>query len=457
MKYKAILLSGCASVGVLFAACSSDPASGNDAGASDGSVVQTDTGTGGDGGSNPCATTTCAADATCSVKNGAAACECKAGFSGDGKTCTKIANCAGNPCKNGATCTDGATGYTCKCAAGFSGTNCETNIDECAPNPCKNGGTCADGVGKFTCTCPAGFSGNTCETNIDECAPNPCKNGGTCADGVNKFTCTCAAGFSGTTCDTNIDECNPNPCMNGGTCADGVNQFTCTCINGFSGTKCDVAPYPTTNLMAYWNFEQAQGTVTDQSQNGNNAVNVTATRDNGRLGFGYTFAGAQCISFANSASLNMGGKAGFTGMLWEKYTIPGGGGGIFFNQENTYELAISQAGANILSDAIPYPAGWVWRGTKALTVNTWQHVALTWDGATTKHYVDGALVYTQAQGGTLSNNAGAGFGIGCRNVAANGSIGAIGQLFTGTIDEMFIYDRALTDQEIATYYNATKP
>ena len=460
MKSKSFILSGGAAVAaVLFAACSSDPAVGpTDGGSSSSSSGDGGGSSSGDGGGPSCAAAGCSADATCAIASGAPKCECKAGFSGDGKTCAKINNCAGSPCKNGATCADEAGKYTCKCAAGYSGTNCETDINECATNPCKNGGTCADGVNKFTCTCAAGYSGATCDTNIDECAANPCKNGGTCADGVNKFTCTCAAGYSGATCDTNINECAPNPCLNGGSCTDGVNAYTCACINGFSGTKCDVAPYPTTNLMGYWNFEQAQGTVTDQSGNNNNATAVTATRDNGRLGFGYTFAGAQCIAFPNSATLNMDGKPGVTGMMWEKFTIPGGGGGIFFNQENTWELAISQAGPNILSDAVPFNAGgWNWRGTHALTVNTWQHIALTWDGATAKHYVDGVEVYSRAQGGNLTNQPTLGFGIGCRNVTAAGGVGGAGQFFTGTIDEAFVYDRALTPAEIATYYNATKP
>ena len=296
----------------------------------------------------------------------------------------------------------------------------------------------------------------TCAINTDECAANPCKNGGTCADGVNKFTCTCPAGFTGATCETNVDECAPNPCKNGGVCTDGANAFSCACTRGFSGATCDVAPYPTTNLMGYWDFEQAQGTVTDQSANGNNAVSLTATRGPGRLGFGYEFAGGQCIRFANSASLNMGGKTGFTGMLWEKYTVTNGAQGIFFNQENTYEFAVGVNGANFLNDAIPFPAGWAWFGNFALTKDVWQHVALTWDGVTTKHYADGVMVYSRAQGGTLSNNAGAGLGLGCRGVAANGMSGG-SQFFTGSIDEAFIYDRALTDAEILNYFDKTKP
>ena len=37
-------------------------------------------------------------------------------------------------------------------------------------------------------------------------------------------------------------------------------------------------------------------------------------------------------------------------------------------------------------------------------VSDWTHIAVTWDGTTHKHYVDGELVASRAESGNLTNN-----------------------------------------------------
>lgn len=392
---------------------------------------------------------------------------------GSGQPCTLPTDCPGDlVCLRGGVCGPECIGdkdclktFTCtplrpggpgRCTPADGGTApiVDASIDECASNPCLNGGVCIDGASSFTCKCAPGFSGPTCSVNDDDCAPNPCKNGGVCTDGIDAFSCKCAAGFSGPTCAVNDDDCAPNPCKNGGSCKDGVNAFTCSCVNGFSGPTCDVPPYPTSNMMAYWNFEQPNGTVKDQSTNGNDAVTVTATRGNGRLGFGYDFAGAQCIGFANTPSLNLQNKPGLTAMMWEKHAFSG---------NINYFMGISDRWQVIYRDtalqaALPRDLGWFNSGTFVLASDTWEHIAVTWDGAALLHYVNGVQVYQRAQGGAFNDAGGAGFGLGCGSVSFNGQTvnGTVVPL-TGSIDEVFVYDRALSAVEISSYYNATKP
>jgi hypothetical protein len=65
----------------------------------------------------------CAADADCidpSNDAGDLTCECRPGFTGDGRECVASDPCATNPCGEGGTCTNGTGGtYTCECGAGL--------------------------------------------------------------------------------------------------------------------------------------------------------------------------------------------------------------------------------------------------------------------------------------------------------------------------------------------------
>jgi hypothetical protein len=80
-----------------------------------------------------------------------------------------------------------------------------------------------------------------------------------------------------------------------------------------------------------------------------------------------------------------------------------------------------------------------------LPMNTWTHVAGSFDGSTFRIYVNGALAGTSAAGQFLGppNNA----------PLTIGSAGACVS-FAGSIDETHIFSRALSDSEIAAIYQA---
>ena len=80
------------------------------------------------------------------------------------------------------------------------------------------------------------------------------------------------------------------------------------------------------------------------------------------------------------------------------------------------------------------------RGT--LKLRRWSHLALTYDGRTIRRYVDGRPAGTRAYSGTLGG----------------GSTLRIGDGFRGRLDELRLYDRALTAAELrADMGNAVKP
>ena len=80
----------------------------------------------------------------------------------------------------------------------------------------------------------------------------------------------------------------------------------------------------------------------------------------------------------------------------------------------------------------------------ALAVATWSHVALTWDGAMLRLYVNGTPVTSKARAGTLQTTAG-----GAGAVRLGGNV-PYGEYFKGRIDEVRIYNRVLSGAEIQT-------
>ena len=75
------------------------------------------------------------------------------------------------------------------------------------------------------------------------------------------------------------------------------------------------------------------------------------------------------------------------------------------------------------------------------TTAQWQHLAATFDGSTARFYVDGAQVASRAVSGSVgSSNA--------WRIGAYGSV--VGGFFDGLIDEIRVYNRALSAAEIVS-------
>jgi hydrogenase maturation factor HypE len=86
------------------------------------------------------------------------------------------------------------------------------------------------------------------------------------------------------------------------------------------------------------------------------------------------------------------------------------------------------------------------RGTSQLPLNAWTHLAATFNGSTLILYVNGVQVGSRAVSGAILTSTGA-LRIGGNSVW--------GEFFQGRIDEIRIYNRALTQPEIQT--DMTRP
>jgi len=101
-----------------------------------------------------------------------------------------------------------------------------------------------------------------------------------------------------------------------------------------------------------------------------------------------------------------------------------------------FKYAISTAGSN----------SWLEYDVASLPLNTWSHVAVTYDGTVTKGYVNGTLITSTPLTGTISNT-GLPYEIGWRYSSGSGGP------FAGSIDEVRVWNRSLCQAEIQNSLN----
>jgi hypothetical protein len=86
--------------------------------------------------------------------------------------------------------------------------------------------------------------------------------------------------------------------------------------------------------------------------------------------------------------------------------------------------------------------------------DTWHHVATIADGTNIKNYFDGVLVGTG--GGALPSTGGYGTSAFNVHIGGGGVFDAAGNYFTGNIDEVAIFDKAIPAARVLEHFNAGK-
>jgi hypothetical protein len=204
-------------------------------------------------------------------------------------------------------------------------------------------------------------------------------------------------------------------------------------------------------LVAAYGFNSGSGVqVTDASGQGNTGTISSATWTTaGKFGAALSFNGTSSwVTIADAASLDL-----TSGMTIEAWVNPAAGTGwrTVVLKEGSNTLAYSLYSANNASRPAAYvhTTGDVGlNGTAAVPLNTWTHLALTYDGSALRIFVNGAQVNSRALAGSATVTSGA-LRIGGNSVW--------GEYFKGLIDEVRIYNRALTAGEIQTDMNTPIP
>ena len=226
--------------------------------------------------------------------------------------------------------------------------------------------------------------------------------------------------------------------------------FTILSFFSLIGLSNIFAQIPINGLVGYWPFN---GNANDESGNNNNAIinNTTLTTDRfGNANSAYSFSGSQQYittpvsnGFTNSISL----------FAWIKTNVYTNHGGLICSRNGANIFT----GISILPDGTPFMdlmtdssgvSGFtrVTATGKNIVDNTWHLITTTYDGLTLKMYVDN-LLYNQEFKGATSITLPSNFVIGYD------ALPGYNRYFNGVIDDVCIYNRALSQQEIADLYN----
>jgi fibronectin type 3 domain-containing protein len=200
----------------------------------------------------------------------------------------------------------------------------------------------------------------------------------------------------------------------------------------------------TAGLVAAYGFEETSGTgVVDSSSAGNAGIVAGATRTTaGRFGRALSFDGVDDrVNVNDAASLDL--TTGMTLEAWVNPTAAGGAWRTVVIKEQPAQLAYAlySAESNNRPSAHAYTNADIdARGGAAVPLNTWTHLAVTYDGAMLRLYVNGAPAAGRALTGAMVTSS---------SPLRIGGNAVWGEYFKGLIDEVRVYNRALTSGEIA--------
>ena len=213
------------------------------------------------------------------------------------------------------------------------------------------------------------------------------------------------------------------------------------------------ATTPSGGLVLAFAFDEASGTTAlDTSGSGLNGTIREAVRVAGKTGGALSFDGVNdWVTVTDTTSSPLDLTSGMTIEAWVNPAAMSGWESIVLKERGAGLLSYglyAQDGAP-LSGGFAAPAGYIRtgsadqavRGTDPLPLGAWTHIATTYDGATMRIYVNGQLVGSRAQGGAIAVANGA------LRIGGNGSFA--GEFFQGLIDDVRIYNRALSAAEIS--------
>ena len=206
-------------------------------------------------------------------------------------------------------------------------------------------------------------------------------------------------------------------------------------------------------LVGYWKLDEASGTsAADSSGNAN-----TGTWHGG---VSRTASVPATITFTDAEAITLDGTSGYVTLgttnlpannaaqsisLWYKGT-PNGGNQNMISMSNGSSSAVQLGfrGSTLIA--------WSWGGgtlisTTATNDSNWHHAVYTYDGTTDRIYVDGAL----AASGTSTHQTAA------VTAAYLGTYNAGGELFAGSLDDVRVYNRAISATEVAILAAGSSP
>ena len=225
-------------------------------------------------------------------------------------------------------------------------------------------------------------------------------------------------------------------------------------ITPFAQSVSAVPPAGTTltGLAAYWSFDSSSNfNVPDVGGSTLTKGNGASWSASGKFGGALSLnGGSQSLYDTSSPSYLPVGNSSYTQSVWFKPDVVSGTGGLvgwgdYGSSRRTNALRLYENSGGFRH--YWWGADLDCTGTQCpISTGTWYHVASTWDGTTRKLFVNGVLKRSDTPG---ANNA----------TAANFHIGktCCSEFFSGLIDDVAIYTRALSAGEVAELANSSIP
>jgi len=226
---------------------------------------------------------------------------------------------------------------------------------------------------------------------------------------------------------------------------------------------------PTNGLVGWWPFN---GNANDESGNGNNlqAFGVTGTLDrfgNNQSAYSFTNSQYSVTNYLKASNISPYALNNYTISIWFNNRYFYGPGNLTFSYEQLVAFGpqwwnLGTAYGLVILDSDKKSIGaehWTstngYLGVSAgnISNDSWNQIVSTYDGTSLKTYLNG--VYKGSVNTGISYNGQTQFIIGGRPDGP--SPGALYGGFNGSLDDIAIYNRALTQEEITSLYTGTEP
>jgi hypothetical protein len=206
-------------------------------------------------------------------------------------------------------------------------------------------------------------------------------------------------------------------------------------------------------LVAHWKFDEGSGGIATDSAGTNDGtlINGPAWTD-GQIGGALDFNGVDDYvdigSIAGTDPLALAGS-NFTIVCWIRPALTGNDYQRIVDKSNDHD-GMNGYIVYVHTDgklSVGVNLNSFWSNSSVITANTWQQIAVTADGSNYRLYVDGETVSGSFAAGSYDSPPA---------VTTNMRIGAWNHApdrrFNGAIDDVRIYDRALSDTEVQQLY-----
>ncbi len=198
------------------------------------------------------------------------------------------------------------------------------------------------------------------------------------------------------------------------------------------------------SIMGVWLFDEASGNIArDSTGHGYDAdLKENPAWVEGKFRHALEFQGGSYLEIRNSSrDLAFGGAAPFSITAW----VRNQGGGTVIGKFNggiigAYILTVNGDGTVGFHREV---APWAFSGNKALPEDDFGHVAVTYDGAEMKIYVNGEFDAKQERGAQNTDT------VTPVLIGARFTNNAHSNFFSGVLDEVALFNVALTDEQIS--------